>query len=143
MNITAYTNNSPPNKINKSLTQIATYTGTLRGPCSLISPSITLQTATFNPLVNYIYITEYARYYYINDYTIEVNGLYTINCSVDATESFKNQILALTGVIERQEKIYDLYLNDPIFRADQQTHTQFIEFTNGFETTPTILLTTI
>lgn len=143
MTVTCYNNASPVNKIGKTLTQVNQYAGSLRGPCDIINPVITLETGNIAQTVNYAYIAEFGRYYFIGNMTYDKTGLVTIHCTIDAVETYKNQIKNLTAVIERQENIYDLYLNDPIFRADQQTHTQFIEFANGFGTTPTVLLSTI
>ena len=143
MTVTGYLNTSPPNKLGKSITQTAVYNGTLRGECSVMTPVITLQANNLAESTNYFYIAEFNRYYYVQDQTYNVNGLVVVHLVVDPLMSYKNQILNLTGVIERQEKIYDMYLQDPIFRADQQTHTQFMDFESGFSTTPTVLLSTI
>ena len=143
MTITGYYNSSPPNKINKALTSLATYEGSLKQSCSTTAPVITIQLASVPNNLNYCYIAEFQRFYFITDITYEITGLYTITCSIDPIESFKTQILALTAVIERQEKQYNLYLKDPMFRTEQPTHTQFIEFTNGFGTDPVVLLSTI
>lgn len=143
MTINCYTNNSPPNKIGKTLVSVGTYTGYLRDSCSITAPTFTLETNSLPVNVNYFYVVEYDRYYFVDTIVLNINGLYEIHGSVDVVESFKTEILNLTGIIERQENVYDMYLADPIFRTDQNTHTQFFEFDNGFGSTPTILLSTI
>ena len=69
MTIRLYNNVSDKNVVDKQLTQVGNdITGTLRDDCSVVDPVIAIEgiAANING-VNYAYIPEFNRYYYINN----------------------------------------------------------------------------
>ena len=103
MSIFLYQNESAQNVVNKTLTNALELKGTLRESCDILNPSIMIENkdnTIFN--YNYVYIPDFKRYYYINDFKNIVNGLYQVNLKVDVLMSFKNDIKNLNCVVVRQ-----------------------------------------
>lgn len=140
MTIEIYTNTSDSKVVTKSITLVATLTGTLRDDCSIIDPVIKIEglTATQVKTANYLYIADFGRYYYINDITFNGN-LFILSCHVDVLMSFKGQFKELEGVISRQENSYNLYLQDGLFKTYQKPHISVKQFPSGFNTYQYIL----
>lgn len=133
-NVCIQQNNSEVIRITKSLTLIGTFTGTLKDNCSIINPIILLE-ANLGDLksANYCTISDFNRSYFINDITSVRNGLVEISCHVDVLSSFAAQIKANKGIVFRQEKDWNLYLNDGVLEVYQNPHVTTHEFPNGFD----------
>lgn len=114
MNITLYNCTAEPNKLNKttSLTQKATYTGAVaRQNLSIMHPILVLEESISNIAgVNYCYISDFERYYFVREITCDVNGLFTLVLDVDVLMSFKAVIELQRGIVKTNENIYNMYL---------------------------------
>lgn len=66
---------------------------------------------------NYCYIERYGRYYFINRIDTTPDGMWVIHCRCDVLMSYKSQIKALTGTLERSETVFNGYLNDSEYKA--------------------------
>lgn len=86
--------------------------GTLRSSTSIINPIF--QIAYDNTIIeyNYCYIQYFNRYYFIDNINSIRNGLWELSLRVDVLMSFKNNILAQTCIVARNEFEYDLMLED-------------------------------
>ena len=134
MTIKFYENLSDKNHVDKVITQVGTdITGTLRDDCSIINPVLQLENFSGLDLtrVNYAYIVEFGRYYYINNITLR-NKLYEISMHVDVLMSYKDKIRSNTAVVSRQENNYNLYLQDGVFKTEAFPHIQIVQFPDGF-----------
>lgn len=119
MTIILYVNKSDSNHVYKNIEELVTLSGALRDTSSIISPTIAVEDP--NALVaNYAYIQEFRRYYYIENVSVTPTGLYTLSLSVDVLMSFKNYFTQLSGIIARQENLYNLYLDDDKFLVNAQ-----------------------
>lgn len=110
--VKAFKYNSPNFYINKDLTDVATYTGTLRAETSVLDPEFEIESANDLSQVNYIWINEFHRYYYVTDIVNVTNRLWRFKCHVDVLMTYKPQIKGHEAVIARQEGLYNLYLSD-------------------------------
>ena len=110
--VKAYKYNSPNNFINKDLIDVATYTGTLRDETSVIDPIFEIESDSDLSQMNYIWIEELHRYYYVTNIVSVTAKLWRIYCHVDVLMTYKPMILGHDAVIARQEELYNLYLND-------------------------------
>lgn len=138
-------NLSPSNKVVKSITDIATATGTLRDESSIISPVITIESALESDIlgrVNYAYIALWRRYYYITDMILDYTGLWNLHMHVDVLMSFKDEILAQKAIVARQERKYNMYLDDGWFMSYQNPviDTPFFSVEHPFDTQSYILV---
>lgn len=133
MVIKLYINNSERVAINKSLSNEIEKTGAMIEESSLLNPVLLVE-GNPNTLanINYMYISDFNRYYFVTDITSVKNGLMRISARVDVLMSYKNKILENVAIIERQEKNYDLYLNDPEFSVENRRTQTTKNFPNGF-----------
>lgn len=128
------------NVVAKSPTTLATLNGTLRDECSIIDPIITFEgDITQYALANYMYISQFKRYYFINNITSISQKLFEVSGHVDVLMSFKEQILNNTAIIQRQESNWNLYINDGSFMTYQNPALVTKKFPQGFNTQQFIL----
>lgn len=125
MTIQLYHNNDERIKIGKSLTAVGTQmTGTLKERCNITDPVITLELSNdvIANGVDYMYISDFGRFYFIENITVVASNVFQMICHVDVLESFKTPLKQLNAVISRQEEDgkINTYLNDDqyICRAD-------------------------
>lgn len=131
MEIVLYQNTSEKNKINKSLIEVETLTGTLRESTNLINPVIRIEYDDPTAF-NYCYIREFGRYYFVDNIEIMRTNLLSLSLSVDVLESFKSEILSQKAIIEKSTNINSDYLPDENLKTLVKTKTDIINFSNGF-----------
>lgn len=141
MNIDFFINNSDDDTINKSLTPVLTLQGSLREPCSIEMPEITIENEGIIN-ANYCYIEAFGRYYYITNPVILSNSRVRIELEVDVLESFKANILALETIIENSSTKNDNYLVSDIWVNKIKSKTDIINFASGFNQDGTFILIT-
>lgn len=133
MHITLYTNSSERINLTKNLTQLIALEGTLREETSILDPVILLSGIdSYLSTMNYLYIQEFGRYYFINAIKSVRNGLWEISCHVDVLYTYQTSILEQSAIIARQENNYNLLLNDGMFRTTQKPRIATYNFPSGF-----------
>lgn len=81
-------------------------------PTSVTDPDIILTPGTQIMKANYIFLEDFGRYYYINNYTFEYERIIA-HCHVDVLQSFAPEIIKENVVLERSNtNIASKYLND-------------------------------
>ena len=140
MQIKLYKNLSEVNTIGKTLTEESERNGTLKDGCSVLSPSVVLTGENLSGY-NYAYIPHFSRYYFIKEITSVKSGLWEISMRVDVLETYKDSIKANTAIIKRQEKIWDMYINDEKFKAESTNKTATIMFPQNHFNTVNFILT--
>lgn len=143
--IKCYRNNSPTNYVTKDLDLLETINGTLRDGSSIIDPVILVQANApgfQSNQVNYIYVEQTGRYYYITNIVSVNYTLWEIHCHVDVLMSYATQIRQQVAIVARQENTYNLLLDDGIFMAYQNPIIQTKYFSNPtpFETQEFVLV---
>ena len=136
MKITLYTNTSEKNKVDKTLTRLGSsaITGTLRNDCSVINPVIAFEGIdSYLVSANYAYIQEFGRYYFINNIVCKGN-LIELHMHVDVLYTYRASIRACSAVVSRQQQLYNLYLQDGVFKTYADNHYQIKQFPSGFNT---------
>lgn len=126
-------NTSPMNKVGKTITDVATATGTLREGTSILDPVVRIDSALSSNMisdVNYAYIEEFGRYYYITNIEIDNNRLWNIHMHVDVLETYKSEIKEQNAVVSRQQNNYNLMLDDGWFMTYQDPKVQTLTFSN-------------
>lgn len=140
MRITFYTNNSEKNALTKTKTQIVRLDGTLKDGTSILDPTVLCyHLDSYIPDINYFYIDEFARYYFITGVEIVRNDLWQISGHVDVLATYKDQILANRAIIQRNQNNYNLLLNDGLFKTQQNPRIATIPFSTGFTTSNYVL----
>lgn len=102
MRIIFYTNNSDSNKLNKNINLVTELNCNVnRDNLDILSPILFLSYFDIKKLnINYCYIEELNRYYFINSYTIEKNNLIKLQLETDVLMTFKNDILLSSGIVK-------------------------------------------
>lgn len=109
-NIKLYRNISPKNAINKSISEVASLVGVLKQECSITAPVI-LYNGDYVAF-NYAFIPAFGRYYFLTDMVSVRNGLWELHFSVDPLFSFRTEILSNSCILERQQYLYNMYIQD-------------------------------
>lgn len=139
MDIIFYTNSSDFNVINKDIAEQFTLTGTLKVGTDIISPVIWIDSDTTILSVNYCYIPELERYYFIDKITLVKNQIYSLYLSTDVLMTFKTEILASKAHVTIQAD-YDVYYAD-FETLDTNSYRKF-NFDYEFPEQPTLVLIT-
>lgn len=124
-----YRNNSPVEKIGKSLTDQLTISDVvIKRDTSVLKPVLLVNTSAEIYVYNYMYISEFYRYYFIDDIRSINQNMWEVSAHVDVLETYKNGILANNAVIKRQANQFNLYLDDPDFHAYNYERIQTLQF---------------
>lgn len=133
MHLNLFQNNSDKNVMWKQITTKANLEGTLREQCSVIDPVIQVQgiSASDIPYINYCEITEFGRYYYIND-IVCVGKLYELHCHIDVLMTYKDQVKSIPAVIARQENVNNVMLTDGLIKTYANPEIEIRRSSGGF-----------
>ena len=143
MNINFYKNTSDNNVLNKNITLISTHNIKLKDECNIMTPSILIHGDISND-INYAYIEKWGRYYYVRDKKSLNNGIYEIFLKVDVLMSFKEKILNLQCIIDKQQDTNNInkYYDDGSFTVSSKEFIETINFPNGFNDNGEFILIT-
>lgn len=125
-------NSSPVEKIGKTLSEGLSFDVELKNGTSILNPVLLLASPTPVSGYNYMYISEFNRYYFIDDIKSIRNGQWEISGHVDVLETYKNAILSNSAVIARQQNRFNTYLNDPEWRVYANENVVAYKFTSPF-----------
>lgn len=120
MTIRFYYNSSQHNKVDKDITQIGVdVVGTLRDSANVLTPVIVFEGEPLSG-INYAFIVEFSRYYYITNIEHIYNGLYAVSFKVDVLMTYRNQLRTCRCIVARNQynKIGDLVDDEIWFTAD-------------------------
>ena len=120
------------NVINKTIATIDTVTATIKGDSSIINPTLILKYKTPLLGVNYVFIPNWNRYYFVKDMRVITGGRYEIDLSVDVLQSFKEQILKCGVILSDTEQTgLNNYLPSDSFVVNCKSKTDIVNFSNG------------
>lgn len=139
-NVQFYINSSENNRLTKDIALQTTLTGTLKNECSVVDPIVLVagNVSTFSG-INYMYIPEFKRYYFINNVRSIRSNLVEITGHVDVLMSFADGIRSNSAIIKRQEGQWNLYLNDGSLKCYQNPLILTKAFPSGFSTQEFVL----
>ena len=134
MTVLAYTNLADNRQANKRyhLIELGGAYCEVKGESSIISPTFTLSGISDSVVarMNYIYIPDWQRFYYVTDIKTELGKHYTIECYVDAIMSFYPQIKSLSCFVRRQKNKYNNYIPDTKIPARDTRKYTYLEVGN-------------
>lgn len=134
MIIKLFTNKSDAKEATKTLEELGQIEGTLKNACSIIDPVIVIKNRPDFSKLNYIYIEEFGRYYFVNDITILNNNQIQLACHCDILSTSINYWLKLDAIVSRQEFKFNLEINDPNITTRQNNSIQYLVLPNSFNT---------
>lgn len=140
MELILYKNKSDDKVVTKDIEQLIVLGGALREGCSIINPIIKVELInnSIASMCNYAKIAQFGRYYFVRD-IIFTGKLFELHMHVDVLASFQTELKSLDAVIARQEKKYNLYLQDGYFKTYQNPHVAIKQFPSGFDTQQFVL----
>lgn len=131
-NITLMNNQEELNKISKSPASVMTLSGTLREETDLVNPQINIEYSGTLTNVNYMYIPEFNRYYFITKIESVRTGLWRVYGHCDVLKTYSEAILGTECVVARNEARFNLYLNDSFFKVYANPRLQIAPFPQKF-----------
>ena len=145
MNIKLWSSASEVVAVNKDISVIDDVSATIKGALSVENPVLILQyKSDIQSNVNYVYIPEYNRYYFVTDIINLTGGRYELHCKVDVLMSFKDNILNLSCIVDKQSSKdnANMYLDDGSFVVQSKEFVDTINFPNGFNDNGEFILIT-
>lgn len=138
-----YTTTSDRKVINKTLTEVKQTDINLLDDTELKSPYIEIANIDIATLknVNYMYIPDFGRYYYINDITLLTSGNVSLTANIDVLMSFKTDILNLVGTVKRAENLKNGYIIDDSYKSVAYSKITTKRFPNAMTNDTFILMT--
>ena len=134
MNVYFYRTSDPREKVTKKTTVVQIVpNATVRSQdgISIMDPVITIATTNTALLTaNYMFIPQFARYYFITSIKEIRNGLIEFKAHCDVLMTYGSQIRNLKATIARQENKFNLYLPDVAFKAYAYQKQQIKKFPN-------------
>ena len=137
MQIDLFTCNAERNRVTKNQYLLNRFTldGAFRKTTSALDIEVDVEKT--NPVIykyNYMYISEFNRYYFITDIVSVRTNIWTIKATVDVLMSFRDDILKSPAIVDKIENEIDanLYLDDGSFVMDSRKYNEIKEFPNGF-----------
>lgn len=83
-------------------------------PCDRLDPILTIDRDLVNfKTLNYMYIEEFGRYYFITNISGERGNKAVITGHVDVLNTYKKDIMEAQIIAERSSNQYNFYLSDP------------------------------
>ena len=145
MEVLFYYNESDNRTINKNITPSdgVSFVGVPRGDISVMNPVVRFESDDVLRF-NYAKIPELQRFYYIKDRTIFREGVWDITFDVDVLMSFRNDILHLNAIVDKQSlpQNGDEYIDDGSLVTENVMFQTVYNFPNGFNDTGEYILIT-
>lgn len=118
MQIDFYKNTVPKNRLYRKLTGHLVSQGHLIDPCDVLNPVIKMAYNAYHVNINYCYIPDFGRYYFINDYVIEGDTI-TLYMHVDVLYTYRNTILNSQCIAGRSSSNYNVNLVDNMIQTEE------------------------
>lgn len=133
-------NSSPEIYVNKSVSISKQVDCNLKGEVDILRPTLIVKDVTIGSC-NYMQIPDFSnRYYYIDSVITRNKGILEISGRVDVLMSHKTEILALGGIVARQENFYNAELKDTDFTALNYRRVQTKAFSKTFNSNTIVLI---
>ena len=101
----------------------------LKNDSELVRPVLILRSGLITPSVNYVWLEDFGRYYFIRDIKL-TQGMVEVSCECDVLSSFKSALLKQNVIVSRQQNSYNLYQVDSKMKFYNTNATKVKEFPN-------------
>lgn len=128
MLITLYNSTADPRDLYKGtqLTQIAIVDAEPYFPVTIETPIFRLAHNASFASINYAYVPEFNRYYFVSKITLESGNAMILSCDCDVLMSFRSDILNLDCICTRNEFEFDEYIQEDIPCSVEATTVNYI-----------------
>ena len=100
-------------------------------PASIEEPRLLVSSGLIGHNVNYLYISELERYYFIRSWTMK-NGYVELETEEDYLCSHLSDLKKNNVIVKRNERLYNMYLNDDQYKTQARTAVRTVVFPSGF-----------
>lgn len=131
------------NNLVKHFTTIKEVNVNLKKDTSIINPVFEISYTELPNLknVNYCYVFDFGRYYYVDNIEMGVGGIMNVNCSVDVLMSFSDSIKNIEGTVKRSENLINGYIIDDNYKSLSYSNIVTKKFPNAMENDTFVLMT--
>lgn len=138
--VALFINSCDPEMINKDeyLTEVYETVITIKDVCSMTDPVIILDSDTVLLSCNYMQMGSY--YYYITVEALPGGSRYRIVGKRDPLTSFKNEILMLDAIVDKNQYEANLYIDDGSFITESRENVQILNYSYGFNDSGSYIL---
>ena len=113
-----YNYKGQPNTINKTLTPLGTLNVTLQPDFNVQNPTLKIQIPPNMYGFNYVYIEDFAKYYFVDNFRYVGGQTYLLTLSLDVLQTYKDVILQSTAlIVESDNANRDLSVNSNVFNV--------------------------
>lgn len=137
-----YINPCDPEMVHKDeyLTEVYDTVITIKDVCSMIDPVIVIDSDTILLSCNYMKMGSY--YYFITVEALPGGSRYRIVGKRDPLTSFKNEILMLDVIVDKNQYESNMYIDDGSFITESRENIQLLNFSGGFNDSGRYILIT-
>ena len=134
MQVTLCNTPSERNIINKVIQDVTSVNAIIKGELSVENPVLILDYTGDSNNINYMRIPELHRTYFINEIIKLTGQRYEVHGKSDVLESFKNDILNMNCIINKQQSAVqsNMYLDDGSFVLENKEFNTVVNFPTGF-----------
>ena len=126
-----YKNTSDDRLVDKSISKLHEVTVSYKDDTNMITPTIKLANFSGAFSANYVYLSDFGRYYFVTEITASQQHIYmTLEC--DELYTYRAQLRTCDAIVKRQQNLFDLYLDDEKFNAEAYGRIQTKRFSGGF-----------
>ena len=141
-NCNLYVCKNDKNKVDKQLQVLKTYVNcTYKDETNIIKPTIFLTYTTDCDKVNYIYLSDKKRFYFVTNKKMTNGGKILFELEVDVLTSFKDEIKNMTATVTRNENLKNGYLEDKNYKLLSYENVVCKSFPRGLTNDSLILMT--
>lgn len=120
----------------------------LKQQTSIESPTLILSTLNWDNEINYCYIRDFKRYYYISDVVYMTGNRVEVSCQMDYLATYRNEILAYKAFVIRTSnpRYINSFIYDPLRSNETKILTQssqYTDFNSPFSATGCYILRTV
>ena len=139
-----YNYKGQPNTINKKLTPLGTINVALRPEINVHNPTLKIQIPPNMYGFNYVYIEDFKKYYFVDNFMYLGGNTYLLTLSLDVLQTYKDVILQSTAlIVESDNANRDLSVNSNVYNVFPKT--DILHFPNSklFDKEGSIIMVTL
>lgn len=138
MELILYNNLSDENVLRKNITEVQRMEGELQVSTSVSSPTIWVGNDVTQLQVNYAYLPDLKRYYFIQEVRLVRSGIYSLFLLCDTLMTFQAEILQSKAHITVQSDMFDPYATD--YNTEDRKTYRSVEWDYEFPEKSTMVL---
>ena len=141
MQVTLFKNNYNTKSFKRNFISQQTLECVLKEGSDILKPELLIESS--NPIgFNEMYIPDFKRYYFIGCENVSNNLWRIYSLGIDTLYTYKNEILALNAIIDKQENIHNDLIDDGSYVRQVDTFKEVLTYSKGFNDTETYVLIT-